>query len=85
MILSFFIGFKINFNIRNLKIVIDILIEIFITASLHRSSDISIMLKEVYRVLKPAGRLILINESVEGFKSIKLDCAEVRKNIDYDW
>jgi len=85
LILSFFIGFKINFNIRNLKIVIDILIEIFITASLHRSSDISITLKEVYRVLKPAGRLILINESVGGFKSIKLDCAEVRKNIDHGW
>lgn len=54
---------------------------VFITASLHHSSDISITLKEVYRVLKPMGRLILINEPVGGFKRIKLDCAEVKAGI----
>ena len=54
---------------------------VFITASLHHSSDISITLKEVYRVLKPMGRLILINEPVGGFKRIRLDCAEVKAGI----
>ena len=54
---------------------------VFITASLHHSSDISITLKEVYRVLKPMGRLILINEPVGGFKLSKLDCAEIKAGI----
>lgn len=54
---------------------------VFITASLHHSSDIYITLKEVYRVLKPMGRLILINEPVGGFKRSKLDCAEIKAGI----
>ncbi|OGD32175.1 hypothetical protein A2V94_08175 [Candidatus Atribacteria bacterium RBG_16_35_8] len=54
---------------------------VFITAALHHSSDISITLKEVYRVLKPMGRLILANEPVGGFKRIRLDCAEVKAGI----
>lgn len=54
---------------------------VFITATLHHSSDISVTLKEVYRVLKPAGRLVLANEPVSGFKKSKMDCAEIKAGI----
>src|SRR4030042_252701 len=54
---------------------------VFITATLHPSSDVYKTLKEVHRVLKPTGRLILANEPVGGFKKNKLDCAEIKVGI----
>ncbi|HEY4662926.1 MAG TPA: methyltransferase domain-containing protein [Candidatus Humimicrobiaceae bacterium] len=54
---------------------------VFITATLHHSSDVYMTLKEVHRVLKPTGRLILANEPVGGFKKNKLDCAEIKVGI----
>ena len=54
---------------------------VFITASLHHSSDIFVTLKEVHRVLKPMGSLILINEPVGGLRLKKLDCAEIKVGI----
>ncbi len=54
---------------------------VFITATLHHSSNIYVTLKEVCRVLKPSGRLILTNEPVGGLKKSKLDCAEIKVGI----
>lgn len=54
---------------------------VFITATLHHSSEIFTTLKGVNRVLKSGGRLILINEPVGGLKHIKLDCAEIKAGI----
>ena len=39
---------------------------VFMAATLHHSSRISNPLKEVYRVLKPNGRLALVNEPIRG-------------------
>ncbi len=39
---------------------------VFIAATLHHSSRILKPLKEIYKVLKPDGRLVLINEPVRG-------------------
>jgi len=55
---------------------------VFISATLHHSSNISITLKEISRVLKPQGRVAIINEPVAGLtKSVKLDCAEIKMGI----
>lgn len=55
---------------------------VFISATLHHSSNISIPLQEINRVLKQNGRLVLINESVKGLlrKNIT-DCDEIKAGI----
>jgi len=47
---------------------------VFIAATLHHSSSILNPLKEVYRVLKPNGRLVLINEPVRGLLRREKTC-----------
>lgn len=55
---------------------------VFISATLHHSSNISITLKEVSRVLKIQGQVFIINEPVAGLtKSVKLDCTEIEMGI----
>jgi SAM-dependent methyltransferase/uncharacterized protein YbaR (Trm112 family) len=40
---------------------------IFMSATLHHSSNISIVTKEISRMLKPGGSFVLINEPVKGY------------------
>lgn len=55
---------------------------VFLAATLHHSSNILTTLKQIHAVLKPGGRLILINEPVTGlFASKHLDCPEVEHGI----
>ncbi len=55
---------------------------VFISATLHHSSNISITLKEVSRVLKLQGQVVIINEPVAGLvKSVELDCTEIKMGI----
>lgn len=55
---------------------------VFMAATLHHSDDILATLKQVYNVLKPGGRLILVNEPVVGmFASKVLSCPEVEHGI----
>lgn len=55
---------------------------VFSTASVHHSSDLTRLFKEVARVLKTGGRFILINEPVRGiFESGKLNNNEVKHGI----
>ncbi|MBN2072979.1 MAG: methyltransferase domain-containing protein [Actinobacteria bacterium] len=55
---------------------------VFITATLHHSLDLHATLKEVSRVLRPGGKMVLINEPVVGmFKKTTLDCVEVKAGI----
>jgi SAM-dependent methyltransferase/uncharacterized protein YbaR (Trm112 family) len=55
---------------------------VFVTATMHHTSNLAVATKEISRVLKPGGQAMIINEPVIGpFKSKKLDCAEVQHGI----
>lgn len=55
---------------------------VFSTASVHHSSNLNQLFKEISRVLAKNGKLVLVNEPVRGiFESSKLDCEEVKKGI----
>ncbi len=55
---------------------------VFMAATLHHSADIQATLQQVYDVLKPNGRLIMVNEPVVGmFASKALSCPEVEHGI----
>jgi SAM-dependent methyltransferase len=52
---------------------------IFMSATLHHSSCIGIVMKEISRILKPGGSLVLINEPVRGY----LDRNKVSESPEY--
>ncbi len=53
---------------------------VFGSAVLHHSKDLKRVFQEICRVLKPGGRLVLINESARGvFEKIPPDFAELEK------
>jgi ubiquinone/menaquinone biosynthesis C-methylase UbiE/uncharacterized protein YbaR (Trm112 family) len=55
---------------------------VFMAATLHHSDDIRATLQQAHDVLKPGGRLILVNEPVVGiFASKVLSCPEVEAGI----
>jgi SAM-dependent methyltransferase/uncharacterized protein YbaR (Trm112 family) len=55
---------------------------IFVAATLHHSSNVSVTIDQIYRMLKPGGRVIVINEPVGGFvKDRNADCEEKRQGI----
>ena len=55
---------------------------VFLSATLHHSSNIKATLKQIHAVLKPGGQLILINEPVVVlFASKQLGCPEVEHGI----
>ncbi len=55
---------------------------VFMAATLHHSTDISITLKEIFRILKPKGRFVLINEPVKGiFRSEDNNNPEIEAGI----
>jgi len=55
---------------------------VFMAATLHHSDDIQATLRQAHDVLKPGGRLILVNEPVVGmFASKVLECVEVEHGI----
>lgn len=55
---------------------------VFMAATLHHSDNIQATLQQVYNVLKPHGRLIMVNEPVVGmFASKVLSCPEIEHGI----
>lgn len=55
---------------------------IYVAATIHHSSDLTVSMNQIQRVLKPGGRLVLINEPTVGvFQDKTLDCVEVEYGI----
>lgn len=55
---------------------------IFVNATLHHSTDLSMTVRQMNRVLKPGGRIVIISEPVVGlFQGKELDCEEVKQGI----
>lgn len=55
---------------------------VFLNATIHHSSNLSAVAKEITRVLVPGGRVIFINEpSIGVFQSKELHCPEVEHGI----
>ena len=55
---------------------------VFVAATLHHSSNLSVTIDQIYRMLKPGGRVIVINEPVRGLVRDKnMDTEEKRQGI----
>lgn len=73
---------RINGNMNELPFRNESFDVVFIAATLHHSSAIPTTLKQVERILKPGGKVIMVNEPVASILSNKvINCPEIEHGI----